>query len=101
MIWLAFLGMFLVTYLPRLTPLLLARQLPFPPWVRRWMGYFPYAALGALIFPGILSAVPARPWLALAAGAAAAVSSLLLPNLSVAVLAAIACVLAGGLLPAD
>lgn len=99
MIWLAFLGMFLVTYLPRLAPLLLARELPFPSWVQRWMRYFPYAALGALVFPGILSAVPARPWLAVIAGGAAAACALLVPNLSVAVLAAIACVFLGGLLP--
>lgn len=99
MIWLLFGGMFLATYLPRLLPLLMARELPFPPWVRRWLRYFPYAALGALIFPGILSAVPGRPWLAAAAGAVAAACSLLVPNLSVAVVAAIATVLIGQLLP--
>jgi branched-subunit amino acid transport protein len=99
MIWILFFGMFLATYLPRLVPLLIARELPFPPWVRRWLRYFPYAALGALIFPGILSAVPGRPWLAAIAGAAAAVCSLAVPNLSVAVVAAIACVLIGQLLP--
>ena len=99
MIWLLFGGMFLATYLPRLLPLLMVRELPFPAWVRRWLRYFPYAALGALIFPGILSAVPGRPWLAVAAGSVAAACSLLVPNLSVAVVAAIATVLIGQLVP--
>jgi len=101
-IWLLFGGMFLATYLPRLLPLLMTRELPFPGsvsrWVRRWLRYFPYAALGALIFPGILSALPGRPWLAAVAGLVAAACSLVVPNLSVAVVAAIACALAGQLL---
>jgi branched-subunit amino acid transport protein len=98
-IWLLFFGMFLATYLPRLAPLIMTRQLPLSPWVRRWLRYFPYAALGALIFPGILSAVPGRPWLAAAAGLVAAACSLVVPNISVAVVAAIACVLIGQYLP--
>ena len=63
MIWLLA-GMFLVTYVPRLVPFLFAGQLDLPRWVRKWLKFFPYAALGALIFPGILTAVPGRPALA-------------------------------------
>jgi len=73
-IWLLLAGMFLVTYLPRLK-------------------FFPYAALGALIFPGILTAVPGRPGLAAGAGVIAAICSLFIRNITVIVVLAIAVVL--------
>ena len=86
-------GMFLVTYVPRLIPFLFARQLDLPPWVRKWLKFFPYAALGALIFPGILTAVPGRPALAAGARALAAVCALFIRNITVIVLLAILVVL--------
>ena len=49
------LGMALVTYLPRMLPLVLLQNVELPSFVRQFMKYIPYAALGALIFPGILS----------------------------------------------
>jgi branched-subunit amino acid transport protein len=93
MIWLLLAGMFLVTYIPRLIPFLFARQLDLPPWVRKWLKFFPYAALGALIFPGILTAVPGRPALAAGAGILAAVCALFIRNITVIVVLAIAAVL--------
>ncbi|HBI05002.1 MAG TPA: branched-chain amino acid transporter [Paenibacillaceae bacterium] len=48
------LGMALVTYIPRLLPALFLDQLQMPSWLQNWMKSIPYAALGALIFPGIL-----------------------------------------------
>jgi branched-subunit amino acid transport protein len=98
-IWLLLAGMFLVTYLPRVVPFVLGRELELPRWVRRWLDYFPYAALGALIFPGILDAVPGRPWLSVSAGAVAAGAALLVRNPTLAVLAAIAYLLAVQNLP--
>ena len=47
------LGMMLVTYLPRLFPLLTLSQRRLPPYLRRFLAYIPYAALGALIIRGI------------------------------------------------
>ena len=93
MIWVLLAGMFAVTYLPRLIPFLLGRRLELPSWLRKWLELYPYAALGALIFPGILTAVPGRPWLAVGAGVLAAACSLLVRNLTVAVLVAICFVL--------
>lgn len=93
MIWLLLAGMFLVTYIPRLVPFLFARQLDLPPWVQKWLKFFPYAALGALIFPGILTAVPGRPALAAGAGILAAVAALFIRNITVIVVLAIAAVL--------
>lgn len=93
MIWILLGGMFLVTYLPRLIPFLLGRELEPPRWLLKWLTFFPYAALGALIFPGILSAVPGKPWLAAAAGLLAAISSLFVRNIALVVLLAIGFVL--------
>jgi len=85
--------MFLVTFLPRLIPFLFARQLDMPPWIKKWLKFFPYAALGALIFPGILEAVPGKPALAAGAGILAAVCALFIRNITVIVVLAIAVVL--------
>jgi branched-subunit amino acid transport protein len=54
LLFLVILGMSLVTYIPRLLPALFLDQLQMPAWVHNWMKSIPYAALGALIFPGIL-----------------------------------------------
>lgn len=98
MIWLVIAGMCLVTFVPRVIPLLLGRELSLPRWIRRWLSFFPYAALGALIFPGILGAIPGRPWIGLAAGASAALLALKARNAIFPVLAAIAVTLALNLL---
>jgi len=85
--------MFLVTFVPRLIPFLFARRLDLPPWIKKWLKFFPYAALGALIFPGILEAVPGKPALAAGAGILAAVCALFIRNITVIVVLAIAVVL--------
>jgi branched-subunit amino acid transport protein len=94
MIWFMIAGMCLVTFVPRIIPLLLGRDLALPGWIRRWLSYFPYAALGSLIFPGILSVVEGKPWFGLAAGAVAAGLALKARNAIFPVLAAIALVVA-------
>jgi len=90
MIWLMIAGMCLVTFLPRVVPMVLGRSLLLPRWIRRWLSFFPYAALGSLIFPGILGVVEGRPWIGLAAGASAALLALKARNAIFPVLAAIA-----------
>jgi branched-subunit amino acid transport protein len=90
MIWLMIAGMALVTFVPRAIPMVLGRSLTLPRCVRRWLSYFPYAALGSLIFPGILSVVEGRPWIGLAAGGCAALLALKARNAIFPVLAAIA-----------
>lgn len=83
------LGMTLVTYLPRLIPLLVPGDLPLPPWLDRWLKLIPYAALGALIFPGILTVDAGRPWVGVIGGLAAAATGWLWRNLIATVLVAI------------
>ncbi|MDP4146681.1 MAG: AzlD domain-containing protein [Bacillota bacterium] len=51
-------GMMLVTYLPRLIPLLLMTEKPLNPKLKRFLLYIPYTALSALIVRGILEASP-------------------------------------------
>jgi len=90
MIWAMIAGMCLVTFLPRVIPLILGRDLVLPGWIRRWLSFFPYAALGSLIFPGILSIIDGKPWIGLAAGACAALLALKARNAIFPVLVAIA-----------
>ncbi|KYZ78099.1 branched-chain amino acid transporter [Anaerosporomusa subterranea] len=53
-------GMAIVTYLPRQLPLVLLQNLKLSPALVRFMKFIPYAALAALIFPGVLSSTGAR-----------------------------------------
>ncbi|HJV46477.1 MAG TPA: AzlD domain-containing protein [Bacillota bacterium] len=53
-LWLLILGMGLVTYLPRLLPMVLLQNIKLNPFLNRFLGFIPFAALGALIFPGVL-----------------------------------------------
>ncbi len=48
-------GMFIVTYIPRMLPVLLYDKVRLPIWANNWLKSIPYAALGALIFPGIMN----------------------------------------------
>lgn len=53
--WWLIIGMALVTYLPRLIPMAFWREMSLPPRIRTFLEYIPYAALGALIFPGVIN----------------------------------------------
>lgn len=48
------LGMGLVTYTPRMLPMVILKDLKLPVHLKRFFEFIPYAILGALIFPGIL-----------------------------------------------
>lgn len=48
------LGMGIVTYLPRLIPLITLTEKPLHPLLRRFLLYIPYTALSALIVKGII-----------------------------------------------
>ncbi|SEM67338.1 AzlD domain-containing protein [Lihuaxuella thermophila] len=77
-------GMGIVTFLPRLFPVFILEKLSLPPLVERWLKSIPYAALGALIFPGILTIDPSNPWIGVTGGIVACVLALLrLPILAV------------------
>lgn len=48
-------AMGLVTYIPRMIPMVLLNGVKLPPRLKNFLGFIPFAALGALIFPGVLS----------------------------------------------
>lgn len=50
---LMFLGMAVVTYVPRMLPFVLFREVEFSPFFKDLLKNLRYAILGALIFPGI------------------------------------------------
>ena len=54
LILLTILGMVVVTYLPRLLPLLLLAARPLPPLVATWLRYVPVAVLAAMLLPDLL-----------------------------------------------
>ncbi len=70
-------GMAAVTYIPRLLPALFLDRFQFPAWFRKWLQSIPYAALGALIFPGVLLVDKDQPFLGLTGGLVAFLLSLL------------------------
>ena len=51
-----FLGMWAVTYFPRLIPLAALSRVRLPDPVMAWLRFLPAAILSALIFPGAISA---------------------------------------------
>lgn len=75
-IWLAILVMALVTYLIRVTPLVLIRREIKNVTLRSFLYYVPYVTLSVMTFPAILFAT-ASIWSALAALAVAVTLSLL------------------------
>ena len=71
-LWLI-IGMAAATAIPRIIPAFLAGRWSPSRTTQRWLESVPYAALGALIFPGVINADPATPW----SGTAAAVAAVL------------------------
>lgn len=53
-ILLLFLGMALVTYLPRMAPLVILSRLALPHWLLRWLSFVPVAVLSALLAKELL-----------------------------------------------
>ncbi|MCT4633572.1 MAG: AzlD domain-containing protein [Firmicutes bacterium] len=54
-------GMTLVTYIPRLLPFYIIGNRELPHKFEKFLRCIPYAALGALIIPGIFQSIPDNP----------------------------------------
>lgn len=80
--------MLLATYIPRMLPLVLLRDIKLPPFLDRFLQFIPPAVLGALIFPGILTST-GNLASAIAGGIAALILALLNLNLTLVVIGGI------------
>lgn len=89
MIILIIIGMSLVTMIPRLLPSFIVDKLEFKPWLNRWLSAIPYAALGALIFPGILMVKEGSPIVGIIGGVVAIILAYIGLNVIVVVIGAI------------
>lgn len=98
-------GMALVTYVPRFVPTLFVDHVKMPQWVHHWLRSIPYAAMGALIFPGILQIQKGNMAPGIVGGLVAVILSLFKVNLIIVLLGSIAAVIGweyfkrNGLLP--
>ncbi|MCK5672031.1 MAG: AzlD domain-containing protein [Spirochaetales bacterium] len=55
--------MALVTYIPRLLPMVLLKADKLPKKLKLFLSYIPYAVLGALIIPDGLTGIPDSLWI--------------------------------------
>lgn len=92
MIFLLIIGMGLVTMIPRFIPAFIVDKLIFKDWINRWLQAIPYAALGALIFPAILSVKEGAPHVGIIGGVVATILAILRLNIVIVVIGAIATV---------
>lgn len=53
-------AMAVVTYIPRMLPFVLLQNVTLPDYINRFMKFIPYAALGSLIFPAVLTSTGAN-----------------------------------------
>lgn len=89
MILLIIVGMSLATMIPRVAPAFFVGKLEFKSWVNRWFNAIPYAALGALIFPGIMSVKEGEPHIGILGGIVAILLAALGLNVILVVIGAI------------
>jgi branched-subunit amino acid transport protein len=54
-LWLLFLGMGLVTYMPRWAPLFFLTRWQLPGWLVAWLDLIPSAILSALLMPALVT----------------------------------------------
>jgi branched-subunit amino acid transport protein len=87
------LGMAAVTYVPRLLPMAFLPGKKLPRRLRRFLSCIPFAALGALIIPGGLDAIPGELLLSGLGLVAALISAFFFRNLLVPMAAAVVTVL--------
>ena len=85
-------GMALATIIPRIIPVFIVNKLMFKEWVNNWLRAIRYAALGALIFPGILSVIDGKPHIGILGGIVAVILAYVGLNVVIVVVGAIATV---------
>lgn len=69
-------SLWFVTIVPRILPPVIVDKLSLPPLVGEFLNLIPYATLGALIFPGIIQAIPDQPVVSVIGGGTAFILTL-------------------------
>lgn len=92
MIVLIIIGMAVVTMVPRFIPAFIVSNIVFKDWINNWLQSIPYAALGALIFPAVLTVKEGSPHIGLIGALVAVVLSFIGLNIIFVVIASIAAV---------
>ncbi len=87
------LGMSLVTYIPRALPVVLLRYFKLSRNTEKYLTTIPYAALGALIFPGILTVDRAHPLIGILGGIFALILSFKTRNMAYIIIGSVFTVL--------
>ena len=80
----------IVNYLIRVAPVVLSKGKKMPDFLATFLNIMPVAALGALIFPGIIESFPEKPIAGIAGVSVAAIVSYFAGGLVFPVIAAIA-----------
>lgn len=88
-IYLLIIGMALATYIPRALPAFLMEKLKFGRQFQKFLSLLPYAAMSALIFPGVFSVDAAYPLFGIIGALAAVLLALWKCPLIVCVLGAV------------
>src|SRR5690625_5795550 len=68
-------GMAVVTMVPRFIPAFIVNNIVFKDWINNWLQSIPYAALGALIFPAVLTVKEGSPQIGLVGALVAVILS--------------------------
>lgn len=87
------LGMWAVSYLPRVIPALFISKVKFSPYLKRFLDLIPYTAMTALVFPGIFYSVPGHTDVTYFGAGAAILAAVLKLPFAITVIIAVAVVL--------
>lgn len=78
-----------VNYALRVIPFFITAGENIPPYMKRFLDYMPVTALGALIFPGVITSFPQHPEAGIAGVAAASIAAWFTDGLIIPVFASI------------
>ena len=90
-------GMALVTYIPRMLPLVVLPGIELPTFIRSFLSFIPIAVLSALIFPGFIDST-GNPFTAVIGLLTAFILAYKKVNLMLVVLGAVTAVFISGLM---
>lgn len=86
-------GMALVTYVPRAIPAVFIKYIRWNRRSEQFLRLIPYTAMGALIFPGILSADATSPQIGIVGGITALTLGLCKVNMTIIIIVSVAAVM--------